>query len=93
MAGFAKGGNVSMNPRICICCGEPMPEKDHGLSRNPNVCASCSSMADGMGELVFETLQQMADSPPAGPPSPQSGSGPQQKTGPDWTAERFLKHG
>ena len=25
-----------------------MPEEGNTLSRNPNVCASCSSMADGM---------------------------------------------
>jgi hypothetical protein len=34
--------------RICICCGEPMVELGNALSRNPNVCASCSSLADGM---------------------------------------------
>ena len=37
-----------MNSRICICCGEPMPEEGNARSRNPNICASCSSMADGM---------------------------------------------
>jgi hypothetical protein len=25
-----------------------MPEQGNALSRNPNVCASCSSMSDGM---------------------------------------------
>ena len=39
-----------MNPRICLCCGEPMPAKGNALSRNPNICASCSSIADGMEE-------------------------------------------
>ena len=39
-----------MNSRICRCCGELMPEKGNALSRNPNICASCSSMADGMEE-------------------------------------------
>jgi hypothetical protein len=29
-----------------------MPEKGNALSRNPNVCASCSSMADGMEEPI-----------------------------------------
>jgi hypothetical protein len=37
-----------MNFRICRCCGEPMPETGNALSRNPNICASCSSMADGI---------------------------------------------
>jgi hypothetical protein len=27
-----------------------MVERGNALSRNPNVCASCSSMADGMEE-------------------------------------------
>ena len=39
-----------MKPRICICCGELMAEHGNALSRNPNLCASCSSMADGMGD-------------------------------------------
>jgi hypothetical protein len=37
-----------MNPRICRCCGERIHVEGNLLSRNPNVCASCSSMADGM---------------------------------------------
>jgi hypothetical protein len=39
-----------MNSLVCRCCGEPMPEKGNALSRNPNICASCSSMTDGMDE-------------------------------------------
>ncbi|MCX6925281.1 MAG: hypothetical protein NT154_19030 [Verrucomicrobia bacterium] len=32
-----------------------MPEKGNALSRNPNICASCSSMADGIEDsLVHE---------------------------------------
>ena len=38
-----------MNPRICVCCGEDIPAGNF-MSRNPNICASCSSMADGMEE-------------------------------------------
>ena len=41
---------MAMNSRICRCCGEPMTERGNLGSRNPNVCASCSSMADGMDE-------------------------------------------
>ena len=37
-----------MNSRICRCCGEPIHEEGNALSRNPNVCASCSSLDDGM---------------------------------------------
>ena len=40
--------------RICICCGEPMVERGNAQSRNPNVCASCSSLGDGM-EVDNET--------------------------------------
>ena len=39
-----------MLPRICICCGEPMAPGGNDLSRNPNICASCSSILDGMEE-------------------------------------------
>jgi hypothetical protein len=39
-----------MNSFICRCCGEPMPESGNALSRNPNISASCSSMADGMDD-------------------------------------------
>lgn len=39
-----------MNSIICRCCGELMPEAGNALSRNPNICASCSSMADGMDD-------------------------------------------
>jgi hypothetical protein len=45
----ALGGRV-IRSRVCICCGEPMIERGNDLSRNPNVCASCSSLADGMEE-------------------------------------------
>jgi hypothetical protein len=39
-----------MNARICKCCGESMPETGNVLSRNPNLCASCSSLEDGAAE-------------------------------------------
>lgn len=39
-----------MKPRVCICCGKPISEKGNALSRNPNLCASCSSLTDGMEE-------------------------------------------
>ena len=39
-----------MSVRICKYCGEPIPEKGNGLSRHPDLCASCSSITDGMGE-------------------------------------------
>lgn len=39
-----------MKPRVCVCCGESMSERGGSLSRNPNVCASCSSLVDGAPE-------------------------------------------
>ena len=39
-----------MSPTICICCCEPISETSKALSRNPNICASCLSMVDGMGD-------------------------------------------
>lgn len=41
---------TGMIPRICICCGELMAFGGNALSRNPNLCASCSSILDGMDE-------------------------------------------
>jgi hypothetical protein len=52
-AGFNHDGfalQLRMTSTVCRCCGEPMPERGNTLSRNPNICASCSSMADGMEE-------------------------------------------
>jgi hypothetical protein len=49
-----------MNSRICVCCGEPMPQQGNALSRNPNVCASCSSMADGMEGLGLPDSPSLA---------------------------------
>jgi hypothetical protein len=46
---LAPDGGVTRS-RICICCGEPMIERGNALSRDFNVCASCSSLADGMEE-------------------------------------------
>ncbi len=43
-----------MTSGISICCGEPMVKRGNALSRNPNVCASCSSLTDGM-EVEDET--------------------------------------
>ena len=49
-----------MKPRICVCCGEPIVEKGNALSRNPNVCASCSSMVDGMDGTALADLAAAA---------------------------------
>jgi len=38
--------------RVCVCCGDPIAERGNDLSRNPNVCASCSSLSDGTEETT-----------------------------------------
>ena len=43
-----------MTARICKCCGESMSETGNDLSRNPNLCASCSSMEDGEAGSQFQ---------------------------------------
>ena len=47
-----------MNFRICICCGEPMAQHGNALSRNPNICASCSSILDGELEARPEAAEE-----------------------------------
>jgi hypothetical protein len=59
-----------MNPRICICCGEPMSLKGNALSRNPNICASCSSLADGMDDTGVTGLTEAEPEQTAARPSP-----------------------
>jgi hypothetical protein len=47
-----------MTPTVCVCCGERISESGNALSRNPNICACCSSLADGMEESdVLETAE------------------------------------
>jgi hypothetical protein len=59
-----------MKPRICVCCGEPIAESGDALSRNPNMCASCSSLADGLGE------EDTAESPHPGQERPLGNENP-----------------
>jgi len=39
-----------MKHRVCVCCGEPILEGGNAFARNPNVCASCSRLPDGLEE-------------------------------------------
>jgi hypothetical protein len=51
-----------------------MAEGKNQLSRNPNICASCSSLADGMDDFALSTLQEAANADSASlPENPQSG--------------------
>ena len=63
---------IVMTPSICICCGEPMAGRGNSLSRNPNICASCSSLADGMEESSFPSLPEVHSSESVTPPGPAS---------------------
>jgi hypothetical protein len=53
-----------MNLRICVCCGEPMAKKGNALSRYPSLCASCSSLLDGMSESSLTSLPAFDDKMP-----------------------------
>ena len=57
--------SLCLNMAICMCCCEPMPKGGNALSRNPNVCASCSSMVDGMGDSnPVAELSSAIETPP-----------------------------
>ncbi len=56
-----------MKPRVCIYCGEPIPETGNALSRNLNLCASCSSLSDGMDQAdTPKSRRPENQEPPAG---------------------------
>ena len=61
-----------MKPRVCVCCGEPISEKENALWRYPNMCASCSSLPEGLVEA------EHAGSAPANPPQPMAGESPEE---------------
>jgi hypothetical protein len=62
-----------MKPSVCLYCGELIAESGNALSRSSNLCASCSSLSDGMmesngfeptdfvqpGELAAERLEAL----------------------------------
>ena len=76
-----------------------MAENNHGLSRNPNVCASCSSMADGIGEPATSPGQKQATfallpNAEAVPPTPaESGQQriPREQVVIEWSSGQLLK--
>ena len=37
-----------MNVPVCVCCGQPIAGKPSFHGRNPNICAACSELADGL---------------------------------------------
>jgi hypothetical protein len=61
-----------------------MPEKGNALSRNPNICASCSSMADGMEE------SSLPENPSLAPQRPEAvASHPSEENAPEGTIHHF----
>ena len=44
-----------------------MAERGNALSRNPNVCASCSSLADGMEDASLPGLPETVSNKPVQP--------------------------
>jgi hypothetical protein len=64
---FQREGEKGMNPRICICCGQPMAVGGNALSRNPNICASCSSILDGMNDLEPNEFERPVENLPEKP--------------------------
>jgi hypothetical protein len=59
-----------------------MSEKGNALSRNPNVCASCSSLADGLAQLDSFNGDLTASGPTA---SPKHNEELRAEIEPDWT--------
>jgi len=53
-----------MLSRNCVCCGERFSEQSNVLSRNPNICASCSSMADGLEDFKLPGQAELAQRQP-----------------------------
>ena len=50
-----------MNHRICMCCGEPIAAQGDVHSLNPNMCASCSSLSDGMPKSSVPSFSDFDD--------------------------------
>ena len=40
-----------MNVPVCVCCGQPIARKASSQRLNPNICAACSDLADGLEVL------------------------------------------
>ena len=85
-----------MKPQICICCGEAIAARAQDLSRNPNVCASCSSMADGMEETSVASLSESlpGDAPEDSQPLEEaraSALSPDEEVVLDWFAGQISK--
>jgi len=48
-----------MKLRVCMCCGEPIAEKENGLFDNPNMCIGCANLVDAMEEADLPEPAQL----------------------------------
>jgi hypothetical protein len=46
-----------MIPRVCKCCGEPMPENGRAHTRNPNLCGACAGIVDEPVDVAADPPQ------------------------------------
>ena len=73
-----------------------MAQVGNELSRNPNVCASCSSMADGMGEDREDNLNEESETnrqaQPRQPTAGPSAFSPSGEVRLEWASGRIQKH-
>jgi hypothetical protein len=73
-----------MKPSICICCGEKIAEPDNPRSRNPNLCASCSSLADGMDEPSIASMDFEHSAAAESPEQPEQKASPHRSVVSAW---------
>lgn len=55
-----------MSPRICVCCAEPITVQGYADSGNPNLCASCFNLSEGMSESSPPSLSNFYEKNAAG---------------------------
>jgi RNA polymerase-binding transcription factor DksA len=53
-----EGYSDRMISRVCVCCGEPMPEEGRALAQNPNLCAACATIVDRLEDASTSPLEQ-----------------------------------
>lgn len=55
-----------MSLRICVCCGDSITVQGYADSGNPNLCASCSNLSEGMSESSPSSLPDFDEKNAAG---------------------------
>ena len=54
-----------MVSRVCICCGEPIPEQGGADSPNPNLCSACASLEERTDDSEAQLEQKSVPLPQA----------------------------